>query len=99
MCSRRQVVAGMEQGITQVASVPAGSQAKIVWNFPLELTLKSTNVHGWPQIVIEVHGTDFLYTIRARPTHHAAAVRARAVPSPAVAVADARGGTGTTTWC
>jgi B9 domain-containing protein 1 len=50
----------MEQGITQVSSVPSGSPAKVVWNFPLELTLKSTNVYGWPQIVIEVHGTDFL---------------------------------------
>mmetsp|Transcript_32536 Transcript_32536/g.76634 ORF Transcript_32536/g.76634 Transcript_32536/m.76634 type:complete len:107 (-) Transcript_32536:456-776(-) len=54
-----QVVAGVEEGITQVASVPPGSMAKVVWNFPLEMTLKSTNVYGWPQLVLSVHGTDF----------------------------------------
>jgi len=55
-----QVVAGMEEGVTQLASVPAGRPAKVVWNFPLDLTFKSTNVYGWPQIVLHVHGTDFL---------------------------------------
>ncbi len=54
-----QVVAGMEEGITQIASVPPGSMGKVVWNFPLEMTLKSTNVYGWPQLVLSVHGTDF----------------------------------------
>ena len=54
-----QVVAGVEEGITQVASVLPGSMAKVVWNFPLEMTLKSTNVFGWPQLVLSVHGTDF----------------------------------------
>merc|ERR1712167_138889 len=52
--------AGTEEGITQVASVPAGRPAKVVWNFPVDLTFKSTNVYGWPQLVLHVHGTDFL---------------------------------------
>lgn len=55
-----QVLAGMESGITQVASVPGGSDSAIVWNFPIDLTFKSTNVYGWPQLVIGVHGSDFL---------------------------------------
>mmetsp|Transcript_81464 Transcript_81464/g.119345 ORF Transcript_81464/g.119345 Transcript_81464/m.119345 type:complete len:101 (-) Transcript_81464:14-316(-) len=55
-----QVVAGMEEGVTQLASVPAGRPAKVVWNFPVDLTFKSTNVYGWPQLVLAVHGTDFL---------------------------------------
>ncbi|EKX46076.1 hypothetical protein GUITHDRAFT_108112 [Guillardia theta CCMP2712] len=55
-----QVVAGMEEGVTQVASISPGSDSRVVWNFPLELTFKSTNVYGWPQIVLTVHGTDFL---------------------------------------
>jgi hypothetical protein len=55
-----QVLAGMESGITQVASVPGGSDSAMVWNFPIDLTFKSTNVYGWPQLVIGVHGNDFL---------------------------------------
>eukprot|EP00281_Chroomonas_sp_CCMP1168_P034767 CAMPEP_0206242710 /NCGR_PEP_ID=MMETSP0047_2-20121206/17205_1 /ASSEMBLY_ACC=CAM_ASM_000192 /TAXON_ID=195065 /ORGANISM="Chroomonas mesostigmatica_cf, Strain CCMP1168" /LENGTH=209 /DNA_ID=CAMNT_0053667753 /DNA_START=68 /DNA_END=697 /DNA_ORIENTATION=+ len=55
-----QVLAGMESGITQVASVPGGAGAELVWNFPLDLTFKSTNVYGWPQLVLGVHGNDFL---------------------------------------
>lgn len=55
-----QVVAGVEEGVTQLASVPAGRPAKVVWNFPMDLTFKSTNVYGWPQLVLAVHGTDFL---------------------------------------
>merc|ERR1719181_1522882 len=51
-----QGVAGTEEGITQVASVPAGRPAKVVWNFPVDLTFKSTNVYGWPQLVLHVHG-------------------------------------------
>jgi hypothetical protein len=55
-----QVLAGMESGITQVASLAGGGDTSLVWNFPLDLTFKSTNVHGWPQLVLAVHGSDFL---------------------------------------
>ncbi len=55
-----QVLAGMESGITQLASLPGGSDTSLVWNFPVDLTFKSTNVHGWPQLILTVHGSDFL---------------------------------------
>jgi B9 domain-containing protein 1 len=29
-----------------------------VWNFPLDLTFKSTNLFGWPQLVVSVYGLD-----------------------------------------
>ena len=32
----------------------------IVWNFPIDITFQSTNVHGWPRMAITVYGIDFL---------------------------------------
>lgn len=29
-----------------------------MWNFPLDFAYKSTNVFGWPQIVLNVYGVD-----------------------------------------
>ena len=31
-----------------------------MWNFPIDITFKSTNVFGWPRIAISVNGIDFL---------------------------------------
>ncbi|KAH7642035.1 B9 domain-containing protein 1 [Dermatophagoides farinae] len=31
-----------------------------VWNLPIEATFKSTNVFGWPQIIVSVYGMDNL---------------------------------------
>ncbi|XP_011705220.1 PREDICTED: B9 domain-containing protein 1 [Wasmannia auropunctata] len=30
-----------------------------VWNFPLDITFKSTNPHGWPQLIMSIYGLDF----------------------------------------
>ena len=30
----------------------------LVWNFPLDVTYKSTNAFGWPQLVVCVYGSD-----------------------------------------
>lgn len=30
-----------------------------VWNLPIELTMSSSNVHGWPQLVVSVYGLNF----------------------------------------
>lgn len=53
-----EVLHGLEQGITQMASSrpTASDGAVITWNFPIDVTLKSTNVFGWPQIVLTVYG-------------------------------------------
>ncbi|CAF1405989.1 unnamed protein product [Rotaria sp. Silwood1] len=52
------ICSGLEEGTTQIAhkSVQVGS--KIVFNFPLEATFRSTSPFGWPQIVISGYGLD-----------------------------------------
>ncbi|XP_015215859.1 B9 domain-containing protein 1 isoform X2 [Lepisosteus oculatus] len=49
---------GLEEGISQIASKSRDSQQRCVWNFPLDITFKSTNPFGWPQIVVSVYGLD-----------------------------------------
>ncbi|XP_032442602.1 B9 domain-containing protein 1 [Xiphophorus hellerii] len=48
---------GLEEGITQITSKSSQSH-KLIWNFPLETTFKSTNPSGWPQLVVSVYGPD-----------------------------------------
>uniref|UniRef100_A0A3P9PQE7 B9 domain-containing protein 1 n=1 Tax=Poecilia reticulata TaxID=8081 RepID=A0A3P9PQE7_POERE len=43
--------------ITQITSKSSQSH-KLIWNFPLETTFKSTNPSGWPQLVVSVYGPD-----------------------------------------
>ncbi|KAM5152208.1 B9 domain-containing protein 1 isoform 1-T1 [Mantella aurantiaca] len=49
---------GVEEGISQIASKNRHIKQEIVWNFPVEITFKSTNPYGWPQIVVSVYGPD-----------------------------------------
>ncbi|KPP76166.1 B9 domain-containing protein 1-like [Scleropages formosus] len=49
---------GLEEGISQIACRGQGTQPALVWNFPLEITFKSTNPFGWPQIAVSVYGPD-----------------------------------------
>ncbi|XP_066546153.1 B9 domain-containing protein 1 isoform X3 [Amia ocellicauda] len=49
---------GLEEGISQITSKSRDSQQHFVWNFPIEITFKSTNPFGWPQIVVSVYGPD-----------------------------------------
>ena len=32
----------------------------VTWNFPIDVTFKATNVHGWPRICVSVYGIDYL---------------------------------------
>ncbi|XP_029432761.1 B9 domain-containing protein 1 isoform X2 [Rhinatrema bivittatum] len=50
--------AGLEEGISQITSKNHGIQQTMVWNFPLDISFKSTNPYGWPQIVVSVYGPD-----------------------------------------
>ncbi|XP_066833852.1 B9 domain-containing protein 1 isoform X2 [Anser cygnoides] len=50
---------GLEEGISQITSKSAVAPTTLVWNFPIEITFKSTNPSGWPQIVVSVYGPDF----------------------------------------
>jgi len=38
------------------AAADAGRVA--VWNFPMDVTFRATGVHGWPQMVVSVYGSD-----------------------------------------
>nr|XP_016853375.1 PREDICTED: B9 domain-containing protein 1 isoform X2 [Anolis carolinensis] len=49
---------GLEEGISQITSKNRDGSQDLVWNFPIEITFKSTNPFGWPQIVISVYGPD-----------------------------------------
>ncbi|XP_063790953.1 B9 domain-containing protein 1 isoform X1 [Pseudophryne corroboree] len=49
---------GVEEGISQIASRNRSIKKSVVWNFPIEITFKSTNPFGWPQIVVSVYGPD-----------------------------------------
>jgi hypothetical protein len=40
------VLAGIEEGVSQVASRSHDGAGRFVWNFPIELTLRSTNPFG-----------------------------------------------------
>jgi len=53
------VTAGQEEGITQIARKDSdfGGQ-KVVWNFPLDVTFRSTCPFGWPQVVLSVFEID-----------------------------------------
>ncbi|XP_076334000.1 B9 domain-containing protein 1 isoform X2 [Tachypleus tridentatus] len=52
------VTSGIEEGISQVTRKSQDERQLFVWNFPLDITFKSTNPFGWPQIVISVYGPD-----------------------------------------
>ncbi|XP_054427041.1 B9 domain-containing protein 1 isoform X2 [Pteronotus mesoamericanus] len=49
---------GLEEGISQITSKSQGVRPALVWNFPIDVTFKSTNPFGWPQIVLSVYGPD-----------------------------------------
>ncbi|XP_047427395.1 B9 domain-containing protein 1 [Mugil cephalus] len=49
---------GLEEGITQITRKNIQFSHKLIWNFPLEITFKSTNPAGWPQLVVSVYGPD-----------------------------------------
>ncbi|KAL0101761.1 hypothetical protein PUN28_019115 [Cardiocondyla obscurior] len=52
------VVAGIEEGLTQMCKCSNDPRNLVVWNFPLEITFKSTNPHGWPQLIMSIYGLD-----------------------------------------
>lgn len=51
------ITSGLEEGISQIAKKSLDNQL-FVWNFPLDITFKSTNPFGWPRIVLSVYGLD-----------------------------------------
>ncbi len=52
------VTAGQEEGITQQARSSTDGKQRIVWNFPLDITFRSTCPYGWPQLVLSAYNVD-----------------------------------------
>jgi len=52
------VTSGIEEGISQITKRSNDDRQLFTWNFPIEITYKSTNPFGWPQLVISCYGTD-----------------------------------------
>jgi len=55
------VKSGIDTGLSQTARrTPLHYEQGVVWNFPLDVTFKSTNVYGWPRLAVSVYGIDYL---------------------------------------
>ncbi len=44
----------IENGITQVSLRKSGNQPLYVWNFPIEIAFRSTNISGWPKLILTI---------------------------------------------
>lgn len=51
------VMQGVDHGYSQIAQrgASSGLNKSVVWNFPIDVTWKSTNPHGWPRLIISVY--------------------------------------------
>lgn len=52
------VTSGWEEGISQTTKKSLDRRQVFVFNFPLDITFKSTSPYGWPQLVISCYGLD-----------------------------------------
>lgn len=46
--------------VSSSSSVAGTSNSSVVWNMPVDVTFKTTNVFGWPRLAIAVYGLDWL---------------------------------------
>lgn len=49
------VMQGIDSGFSQVAQKGSSGDASVVWNFPIDVTFKSTNPFGWPRLVLSIY--------------------------------------------
>eukprot|EP01029_Cantina_marsupialis_P019091 TRINITY_DN4441_c0_g1_i1.p1 TRINITY_DN4441_c0_g1~~TRINITY_DN4441_c0_g1_i1.p1 ORF type:complete len:203 (+),score=38.63 TRINITY_DN4441_c0_g1_i1:108-716(+) len=54
------ILDGTESALSQTATIGNRSSTECIWNFPFELSFKSTNCAGWPRLVVSVYGSDFM---------------------------------------
>eukprot|EP00033_Pygsuia_biforma_P004373 GCRY01004793.1.p1 GENE.GCRY01004793.1~~GCRY01004793.1.p1 ORF type:complete len:204 (+),score=22.89 GCRY01004793.1:197-808(+) len=52
------VIHGIERGTSQVSHVSSSIDSMFIFNFPIEISFKSTNVYGWPQLVVALYNVD-----------------------------------------
>ena len=55
-----QVLDGLEEGVTHLSKRSPGVDTSFVWNFPINVAYRSTNIFGWPQLVLSVYDVDNL---------------------------------------
>ncbi|KAI3380691.1 hypothetical protein SNEBB_004462 [Seison nebaliae] len=53
-------ITGIDSGATQISHKSQDERGQSSFNFPLEITYKSTCPYGWPQIVVSCYGPDML---------------------------------------
>lgn len=46
--------------MTQLSRRTVGQDVSFVWNYPMDVAYRSTNVFGWPQLVLSVYDVDRL---------------------------------------
>ena len=51
-------VAGVETAVSQISRKGREQSTVVTWNFPLEVTFRASNAHGWPRIVLSVYSID-----------------------------------------
>lgn len=51
---------GPDTGLSQIAHRGNSVNGSVVWNFPIDVTFRSTNPFGWPRIAISIYGVDGL---------------------------------------
>lgn len=51
---------GPDTGLSQTArkSVMMHGEDGVVWNFPIDISFRATNVHGWPRLALSAYGID-----------------------------------------
>ena len=47
----------LEEGMTQISERSPGPRPHFVWNFPIDITFRSTNPYGWPQLVVTLYSS------------------------------------------
>mmetsp|Transcript_9595 Transcript_9595/g.8579 ORF Transcript_9595/g.8579 Transcript_9595/m.8579 type:complete len:189 (-) Transcript_9595:12-578(-) len=53
------IIGGIDSGISQTSVKRFYHNSDIIWNFPIDISFKSTNIFGWPRLVISVYGLDY----------------------------------------
>lgn len=54
-----EVIGGIDSGLSQTACLnPVALSDRLVWNLPIDVTLKSSNVSGWPRLALSVFSMD-----------------------------------------
>jgi len=56
------LIHGMDSGLSQIARRSSPRKEingqPLLWNLPLDVALRSTNISGWPRVALSVHGLD-----------------------------------------